>query len=171
MKKIENQIAEYLYNFYYGINKTTCTLYSVLEYIADNNKLSINKLRDANNYDVKGNDGYKIVLFTLIVMKKLEKRGIIFYHKQGEASLEFNEIEGCQSSEVAKISGDFARYITDFHSYAIYVDESIKEFKRFGFANLELKEARKQTKKASCTLIIAIISLICSILIPILTKC
>ena len=165
MKKIENQIAEFLYNFYYGKNENTRTLYSVLDDIAKKNNLTIStSYTDANNYDVKGNDGYKIILFTLIAIKKLEERGFIYYYKQGEPDIQFKKIDYCKiGNDVAKISGDFAKYITDFHYYAIYVDETIKEFKECGFANLELEEARKQTKKATITLIVSVIALLLSV--------
>ncbi|MEE1174397.1 MAG: hypothetical protein U0K53_02860 [Paludibacteraceae bacterium] len=174
MNNIEKQIADYLYNFYYGKNENTSTLYSVIEYIAKKNNISIStSYTDASNYDVKGKDGYKIILFTLIAINKLEERGFIYYHKQGEPDIQFKEIDYCkEANDVAKISGDFAKYITDFHYYAIYVDETIKEFKECGFANLELEEARKQTKKATITLIVSVIALLLSVVINMLNiKC
>lgn len=166
MQNIEKQIVEYLYDFYSGKNKNACTLYSVLENIAKKNNLML-CISYANNncYDVQGNDGYKIIVFTLNLMKKLEERGNISFHKQGEPSVQFTGIDySARGSDVAKISGDLAKYITDFHYYVISIDKTITNFKDNGFVDLQLKEAKKQTSLSTYHLII----LIASILLPII---
>lgn len=167
MNNIEKQIAEYLYDFYSGKNKNACTLYSVLENIAKKNNLKLCiSYADNNCYDVQGNDGYKIIVFTLNLMKKLEERGIISFHKQGEPSVQFTEIDySARGSDVAKISGDLAKYITDFHYYVISIDKTITNFKDNRFVDLQLKEAKKQTKLSIYSLIIAIASILLPIII------
>lgn len=174
MQNIEKQIVEYLYDFYSGKNKNACTLYSVLENIAKKNNLKLCiSYADNNCYDVQGNDGYKIIVFTLNLMKKIEERGIISFHKQGEPSVQFTEIDySARGSDVAKLSGDLAKYITDFHYYVISIDKTITNFKDNGFVDLQLEEARKQTKKATITLIVSVIALLLSVVTNMLNiKC
>ena len=165
MKQIEVLVSNYLTKNL--AEAKPVTLHSLLDFIAEENKLEIFKQGDV--YCVKCDCGYYVVIDTIFTLMRMEKEGIIVFHTQGNHNKDFadiNHIEDCNvTCGCGRISGTAADYITTrCNQYLYCTPEGMAHFKENGFDTPELLEAKNQTKYAGRTMKWAIASFVASVI-------
>lgn len=149
---------------------------SLLKSILETYELSL--LSDSAGYEVRGENGYNTITDMLYILKRMSNMGIILYHNQGKPSTTIDDMDYSNPelhSSGLKITEDVAEYLKDCVGKSIWISPEIENFAINGYVSEEIalareqsRDAKKSIKQATLAIIISIISLVASIVIPLL---
>lgn len=147
------------------------SFYKLMESISEQYQLEISEGNSDNVLYVKGNNGYSIIASIFFILKELEQKQIILWVRNETESPQKYSIGSQPNCNHCKITGDLFTFLKNNQNANIWFSPDIKWYKNHGFQTKELVEARCQTCLARVTFIIAIITMLISIILPCICKC